>query len=656
MAMETPPFDLANYSYVIGIDFGTTFSGCCYAFTKDGGDEIVDITRWPKQMNVYPKTPTLSLYRNGSDKLVAWGQEAKKLSFKRNNTDHLLSRFKLHLDENLELAPLPNGLTALDCITDYLEAFHTHVTGELQRGFASNYDQSKFRYCLTVPAMWSDKAKATMREAAIRAGIVNRWDHPDRLMLISEPEAAALYCEKKSDQFNLGHGQRFMICDAGGGTVDLIVFEIDDTDGKARSLKEVTKGQGDSCGSTFLDLRMRDYLKNRFYHHGKVSDTAMEAMMETFVEAIKPQFDGEEDQFLPLPASLGLGDMDDPEAGIEDGNLHLPAQELREYVFEPVIHQVLYLIDEQLHQSHIMLDAIFLVGGFGQSVYLYRRVRDVFEQRVGFIGVPPRGELAVVRGAVYFGLNPRMVTERVSRRTYGVETRMLFDPRNDPTEQCIKGDDGRLFCKQRFSVYVQKGQAIKVDECVSKNFMIAYPNDTDTDLFAFDAEGETPRLTTDANVFKVARFPIKMPKFHGVQKGEPIFMTIKMFFGQTEIKIEAHIRDRVFTFTSAFETLERGLLDINGQVSAMQINNNSGVHDGGLAAINSSGSNISSYNASRPPSIPVQNEYGYPSPARSYPRSERATDDDTFYDGDSKHSTGVGSTKKKLFGILSKRK
>lgn len=151
-----------------------------------------------------------------------------------------------------------------------------------------------------------------------------------------------------------------------------------------------------------------------------------------------------------------------------------------------------------------------------------------------------------------------------------------------------------------------------------------------------------------------------MPKFHGVQKGEPIFMTIKMFFGQTEIKIEAHIRDRVFTFTSAFETLERGLLDANAQMSNMKINNNSGIESGGLTAVDGSNSNISSYNnsnnPSRPPSIPVQNDYGYPSPARSYPKSDRINDDDTFYDGDSKHSTGANSTKKKLFGLLSKRK
>lgn len=68
--------------------------------------------------------------------------------------------------------------------------------------------------------------------------------------------------------------------------MDLIVFEIDDSNGR-RSLREVTKGQGDSCGSTFLDAQMREYLKDRFYGLGRVSDSAMESMMENFVEAIK---------------------------------------------------------------------------------------------------------------------------------------------------------------------------------------------------------------------------------------------------------------------------------------------------------------------------------------------------------------------------------
>ena len=68
--------------------------------------------------------------------------------------------------------------------------------------------------------------------------------------------------------------------------MDLIVFEIDDS-GSRRALKEVTKGQGDSCGSTFLDAQMREYLKDRFYGLGRVSDTAMDSMMENFIEGIK---------------------------------------------------------------------------------------------------------------------------------------------------------------------------------------------------------------------------------------------------------------------------------------------------------------------------------------------------------------------------------
>ena len=322
-----------------------------------------------------------------------------------------------------------------------------------------------------------------------------------------------------------------------------------------RTLKEVTNGHGGSCGSGFLDLRMREYLKRKFSHYHTINDSAMELIMDTFVNVIKPDFDGVEDHFLDLPASMGLGDLTDADIGLDNGSLCLPADELTKYVFEPVIRQVLDLINGQLAQSP-QLEAIFLVGGFGQSNYLFRRVEDEFRNKVGMIGVPPRGELAVVRGAVYFGLNPQIVTERVSRRTYGVETRMLFQDDIDPPEYSVMGGDQKRYCRQRFSVYVHQGQSIKVDECVSKNFVISYPNDTDSDLFAFDGEGQPPRLTSHPLVRKVGNFPIRMPHLDNVRAGEKVNMTIKMYFGLTEIKIECIIRDKSFVFTSSFEAAD----------------------------------------------------------------------------------------------------
>jgi molecular chaperone DnaK (HSP70) len=61
-----------------------------------------------------------------------------------------------------------------------------------------------------------------MREAMIQAGIIDHQDPIYRLELISEPEAAAAYCENRYNSWNLTDGNTFMIVDAGGGTVDLI--------------------------------------------------------------------------------------------------------------------------------------------------------------------------------------------------------------------------------------------------------------------------------------------------------------------------------------------------------------------------------------------------------------------------------------------------
>lgn len=44
-----------------------------------------------------------------------------------------------------------------------------------------------------------------------------------------------------------------------------------------------------------------------------------------------------------------------------------------------------------------------------------------------------------------------------------------------------------------------------------------------------------------------------MPTLDGVRPGDKVNMTIKMYFGLTEIKIECVIRDKLFVFTSAFD-------------------------------------------------------------------------------------------------------
>ena len=84
----------------------------------------------------------------------------------------------------------------------------------------------------------------------------------DALQIISEPEAAATYVLDAMDPHDVQVGDTFVLCDAGGGTVDLFSYTV-------LSLKPILKvdeaapGSGKLYGSTFLNQWFKEYLSNR---------------------------------------------------------------------------------------------------------------------------------------------------------------------------------------------------------------------------------------------------------------------------------------------------------------------------------------------------------------------------------------------------------
>jgi hypothetical protein len=72
-------------------------------------------------------------------------------------------------------------------------------------------------------------------------------------------EAAAIYALHGLDPHGLNIGDSFVLCDAGGGTVDLISYTITQLH-PILKVKEAAAGSGDLCGSTFLNRRFGDFL------------------------------------------------------------------------------------------------------------------------------------------------------------------------------------------------------------------------------------------------------------------------------------------------------------------------------------------------------------------------------------------------------------
>ncbi|KAG2232417.1 hypothetical protein INT48_005720 [Thamnidium elegans] len=556
----TTPFPDRDFPIVIGIDFGTTYSGSSYAFMTD--KEVTDISKWPGQPDYsYPKCPTICLYNRDNNQLIQWGRSAKAGKSKFPNIT-ILQQFKLYLDDNLEgvVRQLPLDLTVTDIISDYLEKFFGYIKTDMtKKGFHSNFEK-QVRFCLTV-TMWSDKSKQIMREAAIQAGLINATDHRDRLMLISEPEAAALYCERTCDKFNMLNGEEFMICDAGGGTVDLIVFRVEMDASGNRKFRESTKGVGKSCGSTFIDRNFRKHLRKKLKKvirrspNGSIEipDAPLDHMMDIFVDNLKPLFDGTDDLYSDISMGFDLVTKTEPSIGLDEGSMTFTKEELKKHVFDPVVNEVVQLC-RNLQKETGNLKAIFMVGGFGSSSYLYSQMEKEFSAERIRIVQPDRPEMAVSRGAVYFGMHPTKIATRIPRFWYGIEITNIFDPLVDPQEYKITRPDGSVRCDNRFSTYVERGKPLDIDSCISRNYITYYPSHTACTFFASESDME-PRYTISNNITsirKVFDFEIPMPPLPNVKQGDPVPLTIKMYFGEVELRVEAVIDDQTYAVVCNF--------------------------------------------------------------------------------------------------------
>jgi hypothetical protein len=140
---------------------------------------------------------------------------------------------------------------------------------------------------------------------------------------------------------------------------------------------------------------------------------------------------------------------DDEEVGLDSGFLVMTASQVKD-IFEPVVKEVCDLVQGQvngLRSKGGVVSGIVLVGGFGQSDYLYRRLKSHFTSAApppyserpthasggglenGSIEVmqPVYAWTAVVRGAVLRGLEGSMVISRKARMHYGTSYATVYD-------------------------------------------------------------------------------------------------------------------------------------------------------------------------------------------------------------------------------------
>ncbi|KAI1008496.1 hypothetical protein CEK26_012900 [Fusarium fujikuroi] len=530
-----------NDRLIVGVDFGTTFSGVAAVYTSTP-DDIEIIKTWPGGNGITSdKVPTEIAYDfppnapQGTEPTVKWGFQFKP-------EESRLRCIKLFLDRSQKLpfyvSPLDTAAqlkrfnkNVVDAVSDYLTQIYKHTMDTLTRRYGESFMAStKVEFVLTCPAVWSDAAKNTTLQAAERAGMGLRSE----IQMISEPEAAAVYTLKAIQPNHLNVGDNFIVCDAGGGTVDLIAYKIISL--KPLRVEESAVGTGGLCGSAFLNYRFEEHVRGRL---GQTRFDEMKAKkgktwqmgLRYFEEFVKRNFNEDEHQEVNVPyvypcPYLDPTDLrsfpglpDDEEAGLDSGFLVMTAEQVKD-IFEPVVKEGQVT---GLRSKGGIVSGIVLVGGFGQSDYLYRRLKNHFTsaapppyserpthananstQEAGSIEVmqPVYAWTAVVRGAVLRGLEGNMVISRKSRMHYGTSYATVYDEdKHSVSERYWSPLWERWMVSDRMQWHIAKGEALSplapIAFHYTRNFRPGQSLIVTDDLIACDADEPPAAYTRD---------------------------------------------------------------------------------------------------------------------------------------------------------------
>ncbi|KAF4209219.1 hypothetical protein CNMCM8980_005198 [Aspergillus fumigatiaffinis] len=272
------------------LDYGTTLTSISY-ITFDPDDPPTDvhprgvrcIANWPAASRFVnaasPFVPSESWYRDGN---FLWGHEVQHTLRNLSDNDDVESMNciiqlpKLLLDDdgesvdNDQLSQPRNALrkvgrTAREAIRDYLMKVFKHTHGQLAKyeGFNNTWE---VELVLCVPSKWSTYAHLTMQEILLE--VVEKTDMRGRefsIFIIDEPEAAVTFALRHENiRENIEKGSNFIVCDAGGGTVDAITYKV--RQDPPFRVDEIATPAGKDCGSSYINQAFIEESRERLAH------------------------------------------------------------------------------------------------------------------------------------------------------------------------------------------------------------------------------------------------------------------------------------------------------------------------------------------------------------------------------------------------------
>ncbi len=400
---------------IIGIDLGTTNS--CVAIMENGKSKVIENAEGDRT------TPSIIAYTEDGETLV--GQPAKRQSVTNpHNTLFAIKRLIGRRFEDdvvqkdvkmvpYEIVKADNGDAWVKVNDETMSPpqISAQVLKKMKKTAEDYLGETVTEAVVTVPAYFNDSQRQATKDAGRIAGLeVKR--------IINEPTAAALAygMDKQSGDRTVA------VYDLGGGTFDISIIEIAETDGEHTF--EVLSTNGDTfLGGEDFDKKLIDYLVEEFKKESGMNlendPLALQRLKEA-AEKAKIELSSSQQTEINLPYITADA----------SGPKHL-VQKLTRAKFESLVEG---LVDRTLEPLKVALkdagldvgkiDEIILVGGQTRMPLVQKKVTDYF-------GKEPRKDVnpdeavamgAAIQGAVLAGDVNDVLLLDVTPLSLGIET------------------------------------------------------------------------------------------------------------------------------------------------------------------------------------------------------------------------------------------
>ncbi|CAG2254314.1 unnamed protein product [Mytilus edulis] len=550
--------------FVAAIDIGTTFSGYAFSFRHDYLVDKLKISTnmWAHNSGLSAKAPSAILIGPGKQ-VVAFGYEAQLMyanlvENSRESDYFYFNKFKLILYNKQDLNYKTRiqdihgkDMYAIDVFGLVISFLKNHLLDRLKgQDSSSIVGEDMIHWVLTVPAIWSDKAKQFMRKAAAEASIPSK-----SLTLALEPEAASLFCKTfqhavhGNSQAAIRKGSKYLLIDLGGGTVDITAHKVH-IDGTLQELYQATGGR---WGGTTVDSEFQLFLFRLFGQ--QVMEKAYRKYPNEMLE-LSLDFEVKKRVFEPkqtlavaikIPVCLHelfyeINSMTIAES-VQNSTMKHTVELKRDKMmivpkqfynfFDSSLTCIVNHVHGLLHKPDLSdINTILLVGGFAESHVVKEAMRLNFPKMR--IVNPDDCSLSVLKGAVLFGHDPQAISSRICRYTYGIAITIPYVPGVHPVRkrQIIKGN---AICDDIFDIHLRIGEKAEIGKPRKEAVYQAVQGERLAILEVFASTDPKPHFVTEDTCFELGSLVINLTDFNRNENK----VNVTLHYNGTELDVVA---------------------------------------------------------------------------------------------------------------------